>query len=92
MFPQVQHNLNRCGQGLYNNTSKNFKNNKLGFKGPYLLVHVSSSHLTVAEVLQEVGEALDDAGVFGTVSVGVTDEDFGTRPRPFCVQRCAVIG
>lgn len=40
-----------------------------------------ASHLTVAEVLQEVGKALYNTGVFGTVSVGVTDEDFGSGPR-----------
>lgn len=55
-------------------------------------VCASVSHLTVTEVLQEVGEALDDAGVFGTVSAGVADEDFGAGPRPLCVQRCTVIG
>lgn len=53
---------------------------------------MSPSHLTVAEVLQEVGEALDDVGVFGTVSVGVTDEHFGAGPRPLRVQRSTVIG
>lgn len=57
----------------------------------YLLCQ-SSSHLAAAEVLQEVGEALDDAGVFRTVSVGVTDEDFGAGPRPLRVQCCTVIG
>lgn len=45
-------------------------------------VRQSASHLTAAEVLQEVGKALDDAGVLRTVSIGVTDEDFGAGPRP----------
>lgn len=49
-------------------------------------------HLTAAEVLQEVGEALDDAGVFGTVPAGVADEDFGAGPRPLAVEGCALIG
>lgn len=53
---------------------------------------LSVSHLTAAEVLQEVGEALDDAGVFWTVSAGVTDEDFGAGPRPLRVQCSTVIG
>lgn len=53
---------------------------------------VSPSHLAVAEVLQEVGEALDDAGVLGTVSVGVADEDLGTRPRALRDQRRALVG
>lgn len=48
-------------------------------------VRQSASHLTAAEVLQEVGKALDDVGVFRTVSVGVTDEDFGAGPRPLRV-------
>lgn len=51
-----------------------------------------ASHLTVAEVLKEVGKVLNDAGVFGTVSVRVTDEDFGPGPRPLRVESCAVIG
>lgn len=53
---------------------------------------VWKSHLTVAEVLQEVGEALYNTGVFGRVSVGVTDEDFGSGPLPLRFQSCAVIG
>lgn len=48
--------------------------------------------LTAAEVLQEVGEALDDAGVLGTIPAGVTDEDFGAGPRALAVQCRALIG
>lgn len=55
-------------------------------------LNFGSSHLAAAEVLQEVGEALDDAGVFRTVSTGVTDEHFGARPRPLGVQCAALIG
>lgn len=50
------------------------------------------SHLTATEVLQEVGEALDDASVFRAVSAGVADEDFGAGPGSLRVQRCALIG
>ena len=91
MFPQVQHNLNTGEQP----TVKVWTTLTL----VSLFITVTGcrcgawlSHLTVAEVLQEVGEALDDAGVLGTVSVGVTDEDFGSRPRPLRVQRRALIG
>lgn len=49
-------------------------------------------YLAAAEVLEEEGEGLDHAAVFGTVSVGVTQKDFGTRPGPLGDQRCALIG
>lgn len=48
--------------------------------------------LTATEVLQEVGEALDDAGVLGTIPAGVTDKDFGAGPRALAVQHRALIG
>lgn len=53
---------------------------------------LSTLHLAAAEVLQEVGEALDDAAVFGAVSGGVAEEDFGAGPGPLGAQRCALIG
>lgn len=59
---------------------------------PTKFFHRSELHLTAAEVLQEVGEALDDAAVFGAVSARVADEDFGAWPRPLRVQSCALIG
>lgn len=95
MFPQVQHNLDRSEQGILEphpnftlTTLVEMTENEMFSLGS---VH-GLPHLTVAEVLQEVGKALDDTGVFGTVSVGVTDEDFGTRPRSLCVQCCTLIG
>lgn len=53
---------------------------------------LSALHLASAEVLQEVGEALDDAAVFGAVPGGVAEEDFGAGPGPLGAQRCALIG
>lgn len=82
MLPEVQHNLSRSEQGS-NNQTRPWKIN---------LLSQCLAHLTAAKVLQEVGEALDDAGVFRTVSIGVTDEDFWAGPWPLRIQRCTLIG
>lgn len=81
MLPQVQHHLSRSEQSQ-NNGAKPFSN-----------THTPSAlHLAAAEVLEEVGEALDDVAVLGAVSTRVAEEDFGAGPRPLRVQSCALVG
>ncbi len=87
VLPQVQHHLNQTKSNLNDHFIGNFI-----FPNIQPLFGLSPSHLTVAEVLQEVGEALNDAGVLRTVSVGVTDEDFGAGPWTLRVHRCTVTG
>lgn len=85
VLPQVQHNLSG-DNGEANPFA--IARTPAGTELP----HRPALHLAAAEVLQEVGEALDDAAVSGAVSVRVADEDLGPGPRAFRVQSCALIG
>lgn len=47
-------------------------------------------HLTAAEVLKKISEALDDVDVFLAIFTGVADEDFWPGTEPFHRETCGI--